>query len=361
MDRTLPGTSQVQFASQPKRCTIASRFRMVYAEYDWVEDTCVFVDIEFGQPTSAKMLLNILHNIHTDDCFSASLADTRGIFELAKILGLDHTILRFWFSIWLTNQDLDFIEPHILEEFRTFGQKVGHPMGDAYLDMLIKGDQAISKAIIAFPPVFTKSYRQKSATTSLGRTINPNEYESLGFSPAFMRHFGLPVDYWSDYKRLMTTPFHAELVPKIKTWEKLNQYNFLRFAGTVDEKCSRFHSDLGPVWGDHMEAGWAQMIMDIYINDVLPSAQMSEPSFREQAHHELRMNFRKVGKLLSPFIFHDYRLRCRELSLTRRFLLVGSRRWENLVARNSSSRRQSVVVTNCRYTCSWHDRIQIAR
>lgn len=266
---------------------------MVYAEYDWVEDTCVFVDIEFGQPTSAKMLLNILHNIHTDDCFSASLADTRGIFELAKILGLDHTILRFWFSIWLTNQDLDFIEPHILEEFRTFGQKVGHPMGDAYLDMLIKGDQAISKAIIAFPPVFTKSYRQKSATTSLGRTINPNEYESLGFSPAFMRHFGLPVDYWSDYKRLMTTPFHAELVPKIKTWEKLNQYNFLRFAGTVDEKCSRFHSDLGPVWGDHMEAGWAQMIMDIYINDVLPSAQMSEPSFREQAHHELRMNFRK--------------------------------------------------------------------
>lgn len=299
----LPGDILGAFVVSAKILFFSSaHINKVYTDNGWEEETRVFADIEFGSRKSAEILLNALHNIYNEEVYSADLAEAQGAFKLAQILGINQAKLKYWFFMWLTKQNVHHLDEDVLQGCLELCNYINHPVGAACLGMLVKNDETVHISILSFPPILAKSFRQHSAVILFKRIVNPHEYESLGYSPAFQHEFGDgPVEYYSDFKRLMTTPFRKDHSPNVKCWEDLCNTQFLNFAKAVDDKQRRFYSHLGPVWRDEMEAGWAQKVIDTYCNDVVSSTQISRPAERKEFHLQLCANLRKVGRLYTIF------------------------------------------------------------
>ncbi|KAH9215990.1 hypothetical protein DL95DRAFT_407910 [Leptodontidium sp. 2 PMI_412] len=295
----LPGNILGAFVVSAKTlCFNSAQINRVYTDNGWEGDTRVFADIEFGSRKSAEILLSALRSIYNEDLYSATIAEAQGTFEFAQILGINQTKLKYWFFMWLTKQSVHHLEEDVLQGCLELCNYINHPVGAACLEKLIKNDETIHVSILGFPPILAKSFRQHFATIFFQRIVEPHECESLGYSPAFQHEFGEgPVEYYSDFKRPMTTPFRKNHAPKIKCWAAVCRLQFLSFAKGVDDKQKRFYSHIGPVWRDEMEAGWVQMVIDIYCNDVVSSTQISNPAEREEFHFQLYRNLRKVGTL----------------------------------------------------------------
>jgi len=92
-------------------------------------------------------------------------------------------------------------------------------------------------AIEEYPPIRALSKRQESIEVFLGGKFDPSDYASFTFSPAFEQVYGKPTIYYSDFHRLMVTPFNSKLFPKIRKsfMEIAQDVHFLYFCNIVDQ------------------------------------------------------------------------------------------------------------------------------
>lgn len=105
-------------------------------------------------------------------------------------------------------------------------------------------------------PVPTKSFRQSTFEIQQLGTIDPSQYATLGFSSSFIAIYGEPTSSYSDFRRLMTTPFDHELLPKIRKFATLLEQDsrFLWCCQTVDDLLRVKGAQ--PVGRREMEAMW---------------------------------------------------------------------------------------------------------
>jgi hypothetical protein len=105
---------------------------------------------------------------------------------------------------------------------------------------------------------------QNGLETFLGEQVDPSEYPSITFAPDFVKIYGEPTLYYSDFHRLMTTTVNAQLVPRIRqSFTQMAQSTpFLYFYGLVDQAAERISL---PVLGRReMEAARTQFLVAKY-------------------------------------------------------------------------------------------------
>jgi hypothetical protein len=122
----------------------------------------------------------------------------------------------------------------------------------------------MSAVIQDYPPVRALSLGQNSLETFLGERVDPSEYASFAFAPDFVKIYGEPTLYYSDFYRLMATAVNAQLVPRIRqSFTQIAQNTqFLYFCGLVDRAAERL--SLPVLRRREIEAAWTQFLVAKY-------------------------------------------------------------------------------------------------
>lgn len=131
----------------------------------------------------------------------------------------------------------------------------------------------LATIIERYPPVPASSDRQKSIETLLLEAVSPSSYKSFGFSVQFKDTYGSPMSYYSDFKRLMTTPIPTDLLPKPKSLSDLDNGNsmFLWFCRAIDNKANQWGWDI--VTRPTMETLYVSYAMLAFESDKVQMAQ----------------------------------------------------------------------------------------
>jgi hypothetical protein len=115
-----------------------------------------------------------------------------------------------------------------------------------------------------FQPVPGPGARQIGYAVLLGEAVPESKWNSLTFSDAFQARYGIPVQFWSHWNKLMSFSCRTELAPHFQRtiYEVLKDMNFLRFCHAVDYKANQ--RGMRVPGRLEMEAMYAQFLVHKY-------------------------------------------------------------------------------------------------
>ncbi|KAL2075333.1 hypothetical protein VTL71DRAFT_276 [Oculimacula yallundae] len=222
-------------------------------------------------------------NLGIDDIIDAVKMSIKYKFKMSR--------LNVWFAFWLGNQNLSNAAAATLQQLRELCQTLEHKVGGECIALLIDPsiNPLVPVAFALYPPVPDTTLLQSSYELQLFGIVSPEDYKTWGFSPRFKAVFGTPTAAYSDFYRLVTTPFDPKTLPKYKTFEALltQQSTFLNFCKTVDGIAAS--KNLSPVSRRAMEGAWACLALELY------DASSSEEavSFKLRKVFDMRFNPRQ--------------------------------------------------------------------
>ncbi|KAL2075334.1 hypothetical protein VTL71DRAFT_277 [Oculimacula yallundae] len=212
-----------------------------------------------------------------DQHLQYTLADYRRATDICKTSNVDPAAqISVWFSLWLGSQNLLDIAAAeaTLRQVLYIADALTHAKASELLRIMVteaesgNHDPAISKAFKCYPPVPVMSTRQNSILIFFQRSVPVEEYERWGFSITFQSIYGDPMEYYSDFYRLMTTPFDHRLLPNLKGFESLGDKEtsrYLWFCGMCDNMTR--NQNLPMMNRRQMEAAWVWVAFDLYEKD----------------------------------------------------------------------------------------------
>ncbi|KAH7419036.1 hypothetical protein BKA64DRAFT_2713 [Cadophora sp. MPI-SDFR-AT-0126] len=226
--------------------------------------------------TALKLWLQIFHRtLDADEVFNLSMFDFEHAIRICHQYEFKLSKMSVWFSIWLGSQYLRECDPDDLRRLLSMSNELGHNKASELLNILITevesglDEPAISTAFKCYPPVPIMSTRQNSILIFLLEVVPVQDYERWGFSEPFKSIYGEPLEYYSDFYRLMTTTFDQRVVPQLKSFASLGadelSGRFLWFCQMSDD-IARTRS-LPMLKRREMEAAWVWIAFDFYEKD----------------------------------------------------------------------------------------------
>lgn len=232
--------------------------------------------------SALELWLRIIHNcINEDHIPDLSISDFERAIRVGQEYEFNFSKLNVWFAIWLGSQNIVSFEVDDLRRLLSLASDLNHGYACEVLNVLLTEvesgveDPTIATAFKLFPPVPIMSTRQNSTLLFLLEDVPTAEYERWGFSPAFRAIYGEPLEYYSDFHRLMTTAFDHSVVPQIKRLASLADQDtkprFLWFCEMADEIARK--EGLPMLKRREMEAAWVWVAFELYDRD-----EMAEPA-----------------------------------------------------------------------------------
>ncbi|KAH7342982.1 hypothetical protein BKA65DRAFT_478847 [Rhexocercosporidium sp. MPI-PUGE-AT-0058] len=171
-----------------------------------------------------------------------------------------------WFAFWLGSQNLSNATLAILQQLGKLCETFHHQFGGECIALLLGSftNHQLPQAFTLYPPVPEMSLLQSTFQIQLFGIVSPEDYTTWVFSPQFQAIYGSPTTAYSDFYRLVTTPFDREILPKYKTFDTLwmQQSTFIAFCKTVDNIAAI--RNLEPVSRRAMEAAWVFIALELY-------------------------------------------------------------------------------------------------
>ncbi|KAK0129889.1 hypothetical protein ONS96_000435 [Cadophora gregata f. sp. sojae] len=135
------------------------------------------------------------------------------------------------------------------------------------------------------------STRQSSIIIFLLEDVYVGDYERWGFSPSFQAKYGEPMEYYSDFHRLMTTSFDYKVSPRIKRLASLADQDtkprFLWFCQMADDIARK--EELPMLKRREMEAAWVWAAFELYEKDETADPTMLKKIIARRIHPRLKV------------------------------------------------------------------------
>ncbi|KAK2627295.1 hypothetical protein QTJ16_003261 [Diplocarpon rosae] len=240
-------------------------FKTHFESAQWVPGSTLNLDTICTK--AIEIWLRIFHTcLRDDDFLGLSVYEYQHIADLAAKYALKIERMSVRFALWLGQQDLSSVTPSLLQDMAQLCQSFKHRVGAECIQHLQSTTTTMPWAFSLYPPIPVMSLKQTSYEHFLFGTIDPEDYSTLGFSQLFLAKYDKVTECYSDFYRLLTTPFDHRILPRIKTFDALtsttSSSTFLHFCRSVDEIVH--NQSLPPVARREMEAAWAFIALGLY-------------------------------------------------------------------------------------------------
>lgn len=253
-------------------------------------DEVTLVEQRQGTAKCLEIWFRILHNTLDENHYLGfTIDEVQRLTDLANLYSFKINRMSVRFAFWLGQQDLRSATSAILNQLGQMCQTYSHQIGAECISHLLSSNSTVPEAFSLFPPIPAMSMRQISQELLGFATIATEDYSTWAFSSRFLDTYGKVTECYSDFYRLVTTPFDRGIVPTIEKWKSLDvrDSRFLHFCKSLDESAAaRGHA---PVGRKEMEASWACLALSVF--------ETSYPENQGRLRHEFRMRFHPERKL----------------------------------------------------------------